>query len=117
MPDTRVLIYSSHSLFREGLKRILSDAPGINLIGFAQTLPEFEKLVDENQVDVTIVEQVENEHALSETISRLLSMSEMQVITVNLEEADLNVYRREQIGEATAETLIAALTKSKVKGD
>lgn len=110
MPETHVAIFSSHSLFREGLVRVLSNVANLTVVGQATTFDEMEKLASTQTVDVILAEQVENDPSWMETITRMLFLPKMRVITVSLDEADIKIYRREQVGEATVEALIAALT-------
>ncbi len=111
MPDTRVALFSSHSLFREGLARVLANVPNLTIVGQATTYEDMEKLASEQTVNVILAAQVENDPACMETIGRLLLLNGVRVITVNLDESTMQVYRREPVGEASVEALIAALTK------
>lgn len=112
MPDTHVVIFSSHSLFREGLKRVLAEEPTVIITGYAQTVEEVVTLTQTHKPDFIIVERVEAGPLDADNIARLLTIPDVRVLTVSLDESDIQVYRREMFGEATAEKLITLLTKA-----
>ena len=114
LPDTHVVILSSHSLFREGLKRVLAEEPMVKITGFAQTVEEVEQMTKPLKPDFVIVERVDEDPLDTDNIARLLEIPNVRVLTVSLEESDIQVYRRELFGEATAEKLIALLTKAEI---
>ncbi len=113
MPEIHVAIFSPHSLFREGLKRVLTKVDGLSLVGHADTIDKVEELAAAQTLDVIIAEQIENDPGWTEAITRMLSLPSVRVITVSLDEANMQIYRREQVGEASVEALIAALTEFK----
>ena len=108
----QVLIVSYHGLFREGLKRILATSSELEVVGHVQSLPEADKRVRGGGVDVIIVDQsisVDDHVSRSEALSFLLSIPDVQVITVSLETGDMWIYRQERLVQASADDLIAAL--------
>lgn len=52
----KVLLTDDHHLFREGLSRILRDAPGIDLVGCATTGEEAIELVEQRKPDVILMD-------------------------------------------------------------
>jgi DNA-binding NarL/FixJ family response regulator len=52
----QVLLTDDHHLFREGLSRILMDAPGIDLVGCAKTGEEAIDLVEQHNPDVILMD-------------------------------------------------------------
>jgi len=111
LANKNVVIYSSHSLFREGLKRVLAEVESLSLIGLAETVEEVLEIMGDTMADYIIVEQIINESGQSADITRLLEIPNVRVLTVSSDDAEIQIYRRDQVGEATAEKLIAALTE------
>lgn len=112
MSGKRVLIVSSHGLFREGLKHILADTTDLTLTRHATSLQEAEDLARSEKVDVVIIDQAdeaEGQESRAAAITRLLAIPELRVITVGLNSGDLCVYRQERVEEASVEDLVAAL--------
>lgn len=111
LPPIRVAIFSAPGLFREGLKRILEDVSTVHVTGFAGSVEEVEAMEGEDKPDFIIVERVEDDPGHNEALTRLLAIPDVQVISLSLDETDIQIYRRKLVGEATAEKLIAALTE------
>ena len=112
MSVKQVLIVSSNGLFREGLKHILDKAADLELMKHTASLQEAEDLAREKQVDVVIIEQVEGAEMpekRTETVTRLLSIPGVRVISVDLNSADMWVYKQERVVEVSVEDLLAAI--------
>jgi DNA-binding NarL/FixJ family response regulator len=54
--NIRILIVSSHTMFRDGLKQILNAEPGFNVIADAGNKDQSEKLLDEQTPDVLLLD-------------------------------------------------------------
>ena len=113
MSVKRVLIVSSNGLFREGLKHILGKSADLELMEHTPSLREAEELAQEKQIDVVILEQVEETDRLekrADAVTRLLSIPGVRVISVDLNSADMWVYKQERVEEVSVEDLMAALS-------
>lgn len=106
MSSKRVVIISSHGIFRDGLKRLLAK---VALVELADSIEKVEDLMHKQQVDVVIVDRAEDRMTNSETISRLLSVPGVRVITVSLEGDDMQIFQHKQVGEVSVEDLVAAV--------
>jgi len=112
MSSKRVVIVSSHSLFREGLKRALADVTDLDIVDQVDSFQQAEALARTQEVDVVIIDQAENENdqlSHNEAAARLLSLPGIQVITVSLDTGDMWIYRQERVIEASPADLVAAL--------
>lgn len=103
-----VVIVSPLGLLREGLKRLLARVAEVEL---ATSVREAEELAKRQRVDAVIVGQADDQMADSEIIVRLLSLPGTRVIIVSLQTGAMQVYRHEQVNEASVEELIEALGK------
>jgi DNA-binding NarL/FixJ family response regulator len=113
MSGKKVLIVSSNGLFLEGLKNILAGTIDIAQMDQVSSLEEAEDLVLMGQVDVVICvrcDKANEQEGCVKNIAVLLSRPGVRVIVVSLEAANLSIYSREQIEEASEEDLVAALT-------
>ena len=106
MSQRRVVILSSRGLFREGLKRLLADTA----VATTATSPEEVKdQMRHEAIDTVILDQEDNSVAHSDFICELLSSPGTRVFTVGLDVRDIQTYRHEEIAQASAEALIAAV--------
>jgi DNA-binding NarL/FixJ family response regulator len=112
MPSKRVLIVSSHSLFREGLKRLLADLGEVVIVDQVGSVQEAGDLARQGEVDVVIIDQAagsDNQASRNEAISCLLAVPSVRVISLSLDTDDLWVYRQERVVKASVDDLVAAL--------
>jgi DNA-binding NarL/FixJ family response regulator len=105
----RVLIISSHELFRQGLKRILAEETESVSVGDATSLEEAEELLQTRPFDAVILDQSDDAIDASQTVSYLLSFPDLRVITAKLDSGDLRIYRQQRVLEASVEDLMTAL--------
>lgn len=54
--DIRLLIIDDHSLFREGLARLLAAEPGFQIVGTCAHLADAQKLLNTEQVDLVLLD-------------------------------------------------------------
>ena len=102
----RVVILSSRGLFREGLKHLLADTAVTTTATFPQ---EVKDLMRHEKIDTVILDQEDNSVAHSDFICELLSSPGTRVFTVGLDVRDIQTYRHEEIAQASAEALVAAV--------
>ncbi|GEM_PF-6659500 len=110
MSPTHVLIISPNALFREGLKRILGKDNALILIGEACSLDEVDEQI-RYRADVVVVEQQGDPAAHSEMLSQLLTTpaEQVRIVSLNLDEEGMQIYRREHVDEPSVERLISVL--------
>lgn len=112
MSSKRVLIVSSHTLFREGLKRLLADMGNVVVLDQVGSLQKAHDLTRCDEVDIVIIDQdegINHQASRNEAISYLLALPDVRVISVSLETDDMRVYKQERVVEASVEDLLAAL--------
>lgn len=113
MSDKKVLIVSSNSLFREGLKHVLADMTDLAQAQNVCSLQEAEELVSMGKADVVIFaagDKMEGAEVSASSISPLLSRSGVRVIVASLKAGGLTVYRRERVDGTSVEDLEVALS-------
>ena len=108
--NRNVIVVSKRGLFREGLRRLLSDQEDIVLLGVVCTLEEARALADENVPDVIVLDQeIEREEMLKELADWLDVARLQEVVTVTMENRDMIVYNRKHVPDASVQNLLDAL--------
>lgn len=100
---TRIMIVSQYTLFREGLRRLLADAPGVELVGAVASLMEAEMMAGETPPDVIVVSRDEREQSF---LSRLLDLAQVQVVAMTLENREADIYSRQGVTLNSTEDLL-----------
>ena len=106
MSQRRVVILSSRGLFREGLKHLLTDVAVATTAAFPE---EVKDLMRHEAIDTVILDQEDYLVTQSDFICELLSSPGTRVFTVGLDVRDIQIYRHEEITQASAEALVAAV--------
>ncbi len=107
MSRRRVVILSSRGLFREGLKHLLADTAVTTTATFPE---EVRDLMRHQAIDTLILDQEDNSVTHSDFVCHLLlSRPGTRVFTVGLDVRDIQIYRHEEIAQASAEALVAAV--------
>jgi DNA-binding NarL/FixJ family response regulator len=96
MSGKRILIVSSHGLFREGLKRTLAEKVDLAFAKHTTSVREAEELLGAQEIDVVIVDQSDDQIGSGESISLLLSYPGVRVITVKPNSGDLWIHRQQR---------------------
>ena len=109
MQPKRVVILSSHALFREGLKHLLADVATVTL---AASPEEVADRLRDRQIDIVIVDHNDDETIGSEVMARWLDTPNLRIITVRLDVTDMQIYDHRHIGPASPADLIAAVTEA-----
>jgi DNA-binding NarL/FixJ family response regulator len=103
-----VVILSSRGLFREGLKHLLAD----NAVATTTAFPEEVKdMLRHEAIDTVILDQEEDSVSQRGFICELLSRPGTRVFTVGLDGRDIQVYRHEEIAQASVEALVSAVAR------
>ena len=107
MSQRRVVILSSRGLFREGLKHLLTEVAVATTAAFPE---EVKDLLHHEAIDTLILDQEDDSVSHSDFLCYLLlSRPGTRVFTVGLEVSDIQIYRHEEIAQASAEALVAAV--------
>jgi len=102
-----VIILSSRGLFREGLKHLLAE---VAVATTAAVPEEVKDLLRHDAIDTLILDEEEDSVTHSDFICYLLlSRPGTRVFTVGLEVRDIQIYRHEEIAQASPEALVAAV--------
>ncbi len=112
---SRVLIISQQALFREGLRRLLSDSPGIDQLKVVRSLIEAKTLAPVMNPDLIIFDCSELPLAAiqEETITNLFRLGSPRVVTLTLANKEMVIYCRRAIREATMRDLFGLLENNK----
>ena len=108
MSQRNVIILSSRGLFREGIKRLLTDVAQVAL---ATSRAEVQERLRKQAIDAVIVDQQDAPAAYGDLIWQLLSWPAMRVIAVSLDMTDIQIYQHQQVTQASPEALIAAVAQ------
>jgi two-component system nitrate/nitrite response regulator NarL len=71
MDETRVLTVDDHSLFREGLSRLLETAPGLRVVGQCATAAEAIAALSKTPADVVLLDYDLGEERASELVAEI----------------------------------------------
>ncbi len=107
----RVLLLSSNSLFRNGLRRIVSHVAQVTTV---DTLEEAKQFACSQVVDAVVIDQDDTAiwqdgRPLPEPLVQLLSIPGLKVIAVSLQSQMAQVYRHETVSTASVEDFLAAI--------
>lgn len=108
----KVMVISKHSLFREGLSRVLGEAEEYRLIAVASSLAQATNLASESPPDVIVVDG--SEEAESQELAALFQMAPERVVRLSLADSEMTILSRKRIAGATAEDLRAAVRQVEV---
>ena len=106
MGQRYVIILSTRGLFWEGLNRLLAD---VAKVASATSPEDVEDLLSSQPVDTVILDQEHNSVTHSDFICELLSSPGIRIFIVGLDVRDIQIYRHEEIAQASAEALVAAV--------
>jgi DNA-binding NarL/FixJ family response regulator len=105
----KVIVVSENSLFREGLRHLLGTAPDINVLGVVSSLDAAVQLGRDSSPDVVVVDAAKGTAAGRALLSSLLHLDVGQVIVVTLDDQTITAYRRRDLPDASADTLLDLL--------
>ena len=72
MDPYRVIIADDHALFRQGLRRLLVQVPGIEVVGEAEDVPRLLRLLNEVTADIILLDVLCHMPAVLLLLSRLI---------------------------------------------
>lgn len=104
-----VIVVSPRPLFREGLRELLADVPGLQLSAAVATVAEVRALARQKVPDVIIVDDCQGEGGRRQALADLLALRVAQIVSVTLEERGMTVYSRRWLPEASWHTLLDLL--------
>jgi DNA-binding NarL/FixJ family response regulator len=109
--ERKVLVISKHSLFREGLRRVLTENPNFELLEAASSVEQAIKLSDKIHPDVIIFDgETGREHGSK--LAQLFQLSPDRVVTLSMADSKMTVFSRRQVQKATVEDLIDSIQRS-----
>ena len=95
----KVLLTDDHNLFREGLARILRDAPGIDLIASAASGEEALKLAKQHQPDLVLMDiNMPGIGGLEATRKLRQKLPEVKVLMLTISEEDQDLFTAVRYG-------------------
>lgn len=109
---TTKILFIGQGLFCEGLTRLLSDFPSVEIIGSVETCREAHQIVTREQPDVLIVDHVQAAINSTELNELLESVDSLKVISLTLSENKMIIHNRQQLGNVTLPILMKALNIS-----
>lgn len=105
----RIIVVSPRPLFREGLRELVADVPGLQLSAAVASVAEVTTLARREVPDVVIVDDGEREGEGRQALADLLALRVAQIVAVTLEERGMTVYSRRWLPEASWHTLLDLL--------
>jgi len=105
---TRIL-FIGEGLFSDGLSRLLSDFPSVEIIGSVRTCAEALDKVMGERPDVLIVDHVQITSNPAELAPLLESVNSLKVISLTLSENKMIVHDRQLLADVTLPVLMQAL--------
>lgn len=109
MSQRYVIVVSSRPLFREGLRELLADIPGLQLSAAVASVAEVSALASRQRPDVIIVDNGDREAQGRQALADLLALRVAQIVAVTLEERGMTVYSRRWLPEASLSALLDLL--------
>lgn len=95
----KVLLTDDHNLFREGLARILRDAPGIELVACASSGEEALQLTDQHLPDLVLMDiNMPGMGGLEATRRLRLKHPQTRVLMLTISEEDQDLFRAVRFG-------------------
>lgn len=115
MSQKRILIVSQYSLFDQGLRSALGQQPGVQIAGVCRD-PE-EAYVQAQTLHPDVVLLIAGPEIVRRAAFRLLEEVSPLIIRISPTDGTMQVYRREQVDQATIDDLMAAIqtTASQLK--
>jgi cytochrome c oxidase subunit 2 len=109
----RILIVSRYSLFDQGLRAGLSRRPDVEVVGVCRDLEEAYAQAHTLRPDVLLV--IAEPEAVSGSTIRLLEEVSPSIIRISPTDGSMQVYRREQVDEATLDDLMLAIQMTTIQ--
>lgn len=104
-----VVVISSRSLFREGLRSLLNDVSGIHLLGVFEGPDQLQAISDPSSVDVFLIDGDSDQDPMELDLKDLLTRENTRLVTVTLQDQDLNIFTRRRVPSASIKDLIQTL--------
>lgn len=113
MGQKRILIVSQYSLFDQGLRAALSQQPGVEVVGVYRDLEAAYVEAQSLRPDVLLL--IAGPEIVRDSAFRLLEEVSSSMIRISPTDASMQVYRREQVDQATLEDLMTAIQMTAVQ--
>ena len=108
---SRVVLFSSSPLFRDGLRGMLEQSPRVQIVGAADAWDAALELVQHEQPDAVIVDR--DERTPARFLDELFAAAEcLYVILLNHHQDRLTVYSHAAVEHPGSSDLLAAVLKS-----
>jgi cytochrome c oxidase subunit 2 len=103
----RILIVSQYSLFDQGLRAALSQQPGVEVVGVHRDLEAAYVEAQSLRPDVLLI--IAGPEIVRDSTFRLLEEVSSSIIRISPTDGSMQMYRREQVDQATLEDLMTAI--------
>jgi DNA-binding NarL/FixJ family response regulator len=110
---TRVL-FIGHGLFCDGLTRLLSDDPNVEIIGAVSSCADARQVVLGEKPDAIIIDHAQIQMNPTELNELLESTEVLKVISLTLSNNKMVVHNRQQLADVTLPILMQALKIERV---
>lgn len=107
MGQKRILIVSRYSLFDQGIRSALSRQPGVEVVGVCRDLEEAYVQAQALHPDVLLL--IAGPEIVRDSAFRLLEEVSPSIIRISPTDGTMQVYRREQVDQASLNDLMAAI--------
>ncbi len=107
----RVLVISKHSLFREGLRRVLGELEGFELMEAVPSLEEAAAMAVEALPDIIVFDGEGGPRSGTE-LAQLFQLSPDRIVTLSLADTEMTVFTRRQVRRATVEDLLTSIQQA-----
>lgn len=109
----RIFIYSSRSLFGQGIKSLLDAEPKLDVVGWETELDEAIRHIQDSQPDVVLLlTQSSSDCNLSDGQRFLRAGIKAKIVELNLEDSNVCVYRGEQQTVKEVDELVRIIEQS-----
>ena len=105
-----VFIVYSHALFAEGVNSLLSQEPGLTVVGMEANWDRAVERITVLQPDVVVIDGENSDSGMIKAMSCLLArLSGTKVISLSLSSNNANIYHAQQVPINQTEDLISAI--------
>jgi DNA-binding NarL/FixJ family response regulator len=109
------ILFVGQGLFCDGLTRLLSDSPSVEVLGTVQSCADAHQVVLRERPDILIVDHIQAALNPLDVSAILESVDSLKVIFLTLAENKMVIHDRRQLGGVTLPDLVEALQLSSLE--